>query len=104
MENKVFSAKKLWTSEGWKYNARVIVQDGIITEISEGHRECDIPLLIPGMIELHAHGSLAYNSAEPTVEKNEEWLKRLAHHGRSEERRVGKECVCQCRSRWSPYH
>ena len=24
--------------------------------------------------------------------------------GRSEERRVGKECVCQCRSRWSPYH
>ena len=23
---------------------------------------------------------------------------------RSEERRVGKECVCQCRSRWSPYH
>src|SRR3546814_19891465 len=23
---------------------------------------------------------------------------------RSEERRVGKECVSQCRSRWSPYH
>src|SRR3546814_6533917 len=38
-----------------------------------------------------------------------------AHHGgkpdliitvdnRSEERRVGKECVSTCRSRWSPYH
>ena len=24
--------------------------------------------------------------------------------GRSEERRVGKECVRLCRSRWSPYH
>src|SRR3546814_13982014 len=24
--------------------------------------------------------------------------------GRSEERRVGKECVRPCRSRWSPYH
>ena len=24
--------------------------------------------------------------------------------GRSEERRVGKECGYQCRSRWSPYH
>ena len=24
--------------------------------------------------------------------------------GRSEERRVGKECMVQCRSRWSPYH
>ena len=23
---------------------------------------------------------------------------------RSEERRVGKECTIQCRSRWSPYH
>src|SRR3546814_18353783 len=27
--------------------------------------------------------------------------KRAAH--RSEERRVGKECVSTCRSRWSPY-
>src|SRR3546814_19475919 len=26
------------------------------------------------------------------------WVK-----GRAEERRVGKECVCRCRSRWSPY-
>src|SRR5881398_1947783 len=24
--------------------------------------------------------------------------------GRSEERRVGKECRLTCRSRWSPYH
>src|SRR3546814_18135535 len=33
---------------------------------------------------------------------------RCAHRGsllcRSEERRVGKECVSTCRSRWSPYH
>src|SRR3546814_11357129 len=30
----------------------------------------------------------------------------LADHSlqRSEERRVGKECVSTCRSRWSPYH
>src|SRR3546814_15498050 len=26
------------------------------------------------------------------------------HTERSEERRVGKECVSTCRSRWSPYH
>ena len=25
-------------------------------------------------------------------------------HDRSEERRVGKECLAGCRSRWSPYH
>src|SRR3546814_11287095 len=29
-------------------------------------------------------------------------LHRAAH--RSEERRVGNECVSTCRSRWSPYH
>src|SRR3546814_18962328 len=28
----------------------------------------------------------------------------LSVDGRSEERRVGKECVSTCRSRWSPYH
>src|SRR3546814_7220375 len=29
---------------------------------------------------------------------------RLQAWTRSEERRVGKECVSTCRSRWSPYH
>src|SRR3546814_4204143 len=29
---------------------------------------------------------------------------RLLPGVRSEERRVGKECVSTCRSRWSPYH
>src|SRR3546814_8026716 len=29
---------------------------------------------------------------------------RSAVIARSEERRVGKECVSTCRSRWSPYH
>src|SRR3546814_1813115 len=28
----------------------------------------------------------------------------VGHWERSEERRVGKECVSTCRSRWSPYH
>src|SRR3546814_13538328 len=28
----------------------------------------------------------------------------LVIDSRSEERRVGKECVSTCRSRWSPYH
>ena len=32
-----------------------------------------------------------YDSAQPSVR-------------RSEERRVGKECLRLCRSRWSPYH
>src|SRR3546814_11293768 len=31
-------------------------------------------------------------------------LDHVVDHSRSEERRVGKECVSTCRSRWSPYH
>src|SRR3546814_16620575 len=30
--------------------------------------------------------------------------RKRALQSRSEERRVGKECVSTCRSRWSPYH
>ena len=41
--------------------------------------------------------------------RDHRWLRHqitLSTHflARSEERRVGKECVCWCRSRWSPYH
>src|SRR3546814_1921236 len=47
------------------------------------------------------------------VIKDAPWVSAIAgkHHAeiggftlRSEERRVGKECVSTCRSRWSPYH
>src|SRR3546814_16110359 len=31
-------------------------------------------------------------------------LEGFTETGRSEERRVGKECVSTCRSRWWPYH
>src|SRR3546814_20525559 len=31
-------------------------------------------------------------------------VKAYPDDARSEERRVGKECVSTCRSRWSPYH
>ena len=39
-----------------------------------------------------------------TYEANIEQDKVTAAARRSEERRVGKECVRLCRSRWSPYH
>src|SRR3546814_20524119 len=32
------------------------------------------------------------------------YIAKIKASGRSEERRVGKECVSTCRSRWSPYH
>ena len=43
-------------------------------------------------------GKELYNIAQAVLKGH------LAGDGRSEERRVGKECTIQCRSRWSPYH
>ena len=39
---------------------------------------------------------------EQATPQTAEMARRKAY--RSEERRVGKECVQPCRSRWSPYH
>src|SRR3546814_20138279 len=46
--------------------------------------EQDVTKFIFGIADTTGHGGLRY--------------------ARSEERRVGKECVSTCRSRWTPYH
>src|SRR3546814_12601522 len=40
----------------------------------------------------------AFNATHPDVVRD------ILQRFRSEERRVGKECVSTCSSRWSPYH
>src|SRR3546814_11053808 len=66
------------------------------------HADPQVPAL-PELIEDFSEASGAYlvggliagRGARP------QWAGKAA---RSEERRVGKECVSTCRSRWSPYH
>ena len=38
------------------------------------------------------------------VKESKERVRTALNNIRSEERRVGKECLRLCRSRWSPYH
>src|SRR3546814_11080122 len=45
----------------------------------------------------------AYYSGRNSAQEREA-VKEANSQGRSEERRVGKECVSTCRSRWSPDH
>ena len=54
--------------------------------------------LAPGM------GLNAYFAYVVVLGMGLKWQVALGAVFRSEERRVGKECVTQCRSRWSPYH
>src|SRR3546814_13458728 len=50
------------------------------------------------------HNRLPANGNFSGYSKNEFELLKEKLEKRSEERRVGKECVSTCRSRWSPYH
>src|SRR3546814_20650631 len=47
--------------------------------------------------------NVAYN-ARTSLNELFNYLAQALGNNRSEERRVGKECVSTCRSRWSPYH
>src|SRR3546814_2335228 len=38
------------------------------------------------------------------IQSQDSFIRIVMELQRSEERRVGKECVSTCRSRWSPYH
>src|SRR3546814_12278621 len=40
---------------------------------------------------------------EEGIDRRKSIIQDVYHGNRSEERRVGKECVSTCRSRWSPY-
>src|SRR3546814_18121118 len=79
---------------------RLVARDGAqrifqLGKLDEGRRarQADArPLFIVRMIHLEPQ---AADMGDELDEREED---------RSEERRVGKECVNTCRSRWSPYH
>src|SRR3546814_13342544 len=60
-----------------------------------------------GSLDLYANGRIVLSSLEQMKDSGGKVIAdRYYIHWqrRSEERRVGKECVSTCRSRWSPYH
>src|SRR3546814_13434260 len=62
-----------------------------------------------GSLDLYANGRIVLSSLEQMKDSGGKVIAdRYYIHwqrcrGRSAERRVGKECVSKCRSRWSPY-
>ena len=78
---------------------------------------CEGPALEPGvdcisegpfMVEGQAGQEGLCGAGAQRTGSGSEWGPPLGRQeteqGRSEERRVGKECLRLCRSRWSPYH
>src|SRR3546814_14512120 len=54
--------------------------------------------------EKNAPSIIFIDEIDSIAPKREKVSKKTKTVFRSEERRVGKECVSTCRSRWSPYH
>src|SRR3546814_8674232 len=78
-----------------------------------GVQTCALPIYANrGRDACHAWTGKRGTSGQPwsysreNLENFSRWTgeKLLRRIRRSEERRVGKECVSTCRSRWSPYH
>src|SRR3546814_5824722 len=61
--------------------------------------------VLPVRVRRRVRGRLRFLSGSPRDGRGPTRHDAQAHApARSEERRVGKECVSTCRSRWSPYH
>ena len=60
----------------------------------------DLLVLYQYMMDEDSQCLLSEQFEVNTIQMFERWLNHRFEMGRSEERRVGKEC----RSRWSPYH
>src|SRR3546814_18564279 len=73
--------------------------DIVVTARKREERLQDVPVAVTaitaeGLEKSHITNITDLGSQAPNVNLS----------SRSEERRVGKECVSKCRSRWSPYH
>src|SRR3989454_9411722 len=75
-------------------------EDGIRDYKVTGVQTCALPISTPGRGREVPHGSSPARRAYTARASANSRRVALRSAGRSEERRVGKEC----RSRWSPYH
>src|SRR3546814_15407013 len=93
-------------STGRKVNSAIDDASGFFTARALTNRADDLISLKEGIQLAISTIQSAIDGIDAITELVEQ-AKGLANNAkatRSEERRVGKECVSTCRSRWSPYH
>ena len=91
------------------FQPKVVVQDKkIITAIGFAHQEFArkviLSLGLSDYTDNYFKEQNEYAEEDLIFTLSDEEFDEVKRSIRSEERRVGKECVSTCRSRWSPYH
>src|SRR3546814_14286908 len=76
---------------------RIINSDNLLDRRSVARK-------LPSVFLRQKAAGVAGNPRQGTIPSILRAPSRSIRSDRSEERRVGKECVSTCRSRWSPYH
>src|SRR3546814_12603913 len=99
----LFPYTTLFRSDGSTATAQVDISGGCLTLTFDGSEtaghDIDLSELIGVKLPIDDSDDFTVHVAATTAEVNPE-----GDVARSEERRVGKECVSTCRSRWSTYH
>src|SRR3546814_19415180 len=89
------------TDEAIAKFAAQYIENGSVLQTGVGAVPDAILRLLTDRRDLGVHSGML---GDGLVELVEAGVITNARKKRSEERRVGKECVSKCRSRWSPYH
>ncbi len=65
----LINAEKLLTPAGWQEDRQVLVQAGQIISVSAANQAADlqVPLLVPGLIDLHIHGGEGFDPGRPEL-------------------------------------
>ena len=90
-----------WLADGRRVSPKVALQ--LITRVANALADAHHQGIRHGSLS-SADVVLSCHSASSLGEPALRGFAPSAAAWRSEERRVGKECLTQCRSRWSPYH
>ncbi|MFV0479595.1 MAG: N-acetylglucosamine-6-phosphate deacetylase [Anaerorhabdus sp.] len=81
----IIQSKQVWVS-GTFIEAQIEIQEGTITSVYPyGHRRTDIDYgelrIIPGMIDIHCHGGIGFDTNDATPDGLREWAKSLLPEG-----------------------
>src|SRR3546814_2842942 len=78
--------------------------DAVAQELTAAHADTVRALLAQAEVAAADIGVIGFHGHTVAHRPDRHWTWQIGDGARSEERRVGKECVSTCRSRWSPYH